>query len=246
MELHNTIEDIVIPKVEEIYDAMEKDGNPDKICTCPQCRIDAACYALNRASPYYVVSNRGVARVHMENIERQQLTADVAALIHEGIQKVHHNQRFNYEHTPSSKTNNAFKDKPAFIIPAITGRLFDGGNFSPVTGASIHLLFSGAPAVMQEGHWQNPIRLESYTEGTFSFWPVPVPAKKIGEKAAFQYTIQAEAEGYEPLNHVFRIPLVSELLTHLSFTLEKSYKLPDLFIFPQGGETEKDRYLVGD
>jgi competence protein ComFB len=242
MELHNIIEDIVIPRTNEIYDSLEKEGNAEGICTCQQCRMDTSCYVLNRTNPYYVVSNRGVARIHMENIERQQLTADITSLIHEGIKTVHHNQRFNYEHTPAPKEDKVFKDKPAFSIPAITGRLFDGGNFSPITGASIEILFNGAPAVMQEGHWQNPLHSESHAEGAFSFWPVPVPAKKIGEKTAFQYVLRVEAEGYEPLNHVFRIPLVSELLTNLSFTLEKNFKLPDLFLFAHG-EAEQDLYI---
>jgi competence protein ComFB len=242
MELHNTIEDIVISGVDEIYASIEKEGNTEGICTCQQCRMDTACYVLNRCSPHYVISNRGVARGHGGNIHQQQLTADIASLIHEGIRTVHHNQRFQNEHTPISKEENTFKDKPAYNIPTITGRLFDGGNFAPVSVASVKPLYNGAPAVMQEGHWHNPLSLESHTEGAFSFWPVPVPAKEAGEKTAFLYTICVEADGYEPLNHVFRIPLVSEMLATLSLSLEKSFKLPDLFMFPQG--EANDLYLV--
>jgi competence protein ComFB len=242
MEPNNIIEGLVIPEVNEIYESIEKKGNAEGICTCQQCRMDTACYVLNRMHPYYVVSNRGVASVQIDTTYQQQLTADIASLIHEGIETVHHNQRFKYEHTPTSKEENNLRDKPVYSIPAISGRLFDGGNFAPISAATVKLLFNGEPAEMQKGHWHNPLHIDSHSEGTFSFWPVPVVAKEAGEKTAFQFTIKVEAEGYEPMTHSFRIPLVSELLTSLSFTLEKSFKVPDLFMFPHG-EDENHLYL---
>jgi competence protein ComFB len=245
MELHNTIEDIVIPRVEEIYNSIEKNGNAEKICTCNQCRMDAACYVLNRTTPYYIVSNRGAARIHQETIESPQFSAEIASLIHEGIMRVHHNQRPNTEHPPSSGLDASLKHRPTYFIPAITGRIFDGVNFSPISGINVELFYNGTLAVMKDHNWQNPLRLVSQTEGTFSFWPVPVPAEKIDEETLFEYSVHAAAEGYEPLNRVFRIPVVSGLVTTLSFTLEKSFKLPDLFMFPSG-EEEKDRYLRTD
>jgi competence protein ComFB len=245
MELHNTIEDIVIPGVEEAYEAIEKNGNPEKICTCHQCRIDTACYVLNRTTPYYLVSNRGAARIHQETIERPQFKAQIASLIHEGLMRVHHNHRPNIPHTASLEPGSSFKHKPAYFIPAIAGRIFDGVNFSPISGINVELFYNGALAVMKDENWQNPLQLVSQTEGTFSFWPIPVPAEKPDEENLFEYSIYAKAEGYEPLNHVFRIPVVSGLLTTLSFSLEKSFKLPDLFMFPQG-EAERDRYLLVD
>ncbi|MDR0313452.1 MAG: late competence development ComFB family protein [Treponema sp.] len=243
MELHNTIEDIVIPRVDEIYESIESKGNAEKICTCHQCRMDTACYVLNRTTPYYIVSNRGAARIHQETIESPQFSAEIASLIHEGIMRVHHNQRPNFGHTQSPEQEISFKHKPAYFIPAITGRIFDGVNFSPISGINVELFYNGALAVMKDANWQNPLHLVSQTEGTFSFWPVPIPAEKTDVETLFEYTIRAKAEGYEPLNRVFRIPVISGLLTTLSFTLEKSFKLPDLFMFPSG-EDEKDRYLL--
>ncbi|MCL2373939.1 MAG: late competence development ComFB family protein, partial [Treponema sp.] len=71
MELHNTMEDIVVARVSEIFEAIEKGDAAQKYCTCKQCRMDITCYALNRVWPHYIVSNRGVSRVQWATLERQ-------------------------------------------------------------------------------------------------------------------------------------------------------------------------------
>jgi competence protein ComFB len=70
MEIHNTTEDMVLSIVHDIFDAIEKEGKPDRPCTCYQCRLDTACYVLNRISPKYVVSSRGVARAESDTMEK--------------------------------------------------------------------------------------------------------------------------------------------------------------------------------
>ena len=97
MEFHNTVEDTVIARVNEIFDTLDNKGNPGKFCTCQQCRMDIICYALNRMPPHYIVSNRGAARVQWESIERQQQAADITAMVHEGLKQVNHNQRPHYD-----------------------------------------------------------------------------------------------------------------------------------------------------
>lgn len=233
MELHNILEDIIIPKVEEIFDALEQHGNTDKLCTCSQCRIDTACYVLNRTTPYYIVSNRGAARIHRELAERQQRVTDITSMIYEGLKRVAHNQRPNFGHT-SEKISSALENKPAFDIPSITGRLFNGSNFEPIYGVNLELLINGAMVAMKDGNWQNPLHLVSHTEGNFSFWPVPIPAKNVGETAEFEFTIHVDAGEFETLNHVFKINVTSEILVSKSFTLTKTFKLPDLYMFPPG------------
>ena len=73
MDVHNTSEDVVFKAIEEICDVIEKGDPTHKICTCYQCRLDTACFVLNRIAPYYIISNRWVARVEQEAIGRQQL-----------------------------------------------------------------------------------------------------------------------------------------------------------------------------
>jgi competence protein ComFB len=133
-----------------------------------------------------------------------------------------------------------------YNIPTITGRLFDGNNFAPISGVKMELYYNGALIAMKDLNWHNPLHLVSNTEGTYSFWPVPVLAKKVGEHTAFEYTLKAEMEAhgeeYEPLTHVFKIPVISEIQTANSFSLERTFKLPDLFMFPPG-EDELNRSL---
>ena len=234
MELHNVIEDMVIPKVADIFNTIEKGGNPDKLCICDQCRIDTACYVLNRVAPFYIVSSRGAVRAQKENVERQQREADIAALIYDGLKRVNHNHRPNIE--PGSPLQDIPADKPVYNIPTITGRLFDGNNFAPISGLKLELYYNGALVAMKDRNWQNPLNLVSHTEGTYSFWPVPVIAEKSGDHTTFEYTlkVKGEGDGYEALTHVFRIPVISEIQTTKSFNLERTFKLPDLFMFPPG------------
>jgi competence protein ComFB len=236
MEIHNTTEDIVLTELKEICDFFEKQGNPN-ICTCDQCRLDAACYVLNRSTPHYIVSNRGVARVERETIERQQKNADITALIHEAIKRVSHNQR------PLSVALNNEPHKvatgvPVFNIPTIVGRLFHGLNFAPMAGVTVELYREGKLVPMKDRNWQNPYTLVYNTEGTFTFWPEPVQAESINIRAIFEYSIKIETPGLESLIHFFKIPVISELQTTGSFSMERTFKLPDLYMFPP--EEEED------
>ena len=243
MDLHNTIEDIVIPKVEEIFDSLEKNENPEKLCTCTQCRIDTACYVLNRTTPYYLVSNRGAARTNQVDTEHQQKLVDITTLIYEGLKRINHNQRPHSTH--GSSKEGGLSDRPVYNIPSITGRLFNGSNFAPLADVDIELLFNGELVAMKDGNWQNPFHLVSHTAGTFSFWSAPVPAEKTGERDSFEYTIRVVSEQFETLNHVFRIPVISEVQTSKSFSLGRTFKLPDLYMFPPG-EAEKNLSLDAD
>ena len=242
MELHNIVEDIVVSNVTDIFNAIEEQGNPKKYCLCWQCRMDTACYVLNRTLPQYIVSNRGASRVDLNPIKTQQTAAEITSLIYEGMKKVSHNQRPNADHSSSSSYTSAYKDKLVYQIPTITGRLFNGSNFSPISDVNVHLLYNGKPAEMKDSNWQNPFNLVSHTNGIFTFWPAPIPAEKIDEHATFEFTIQIDDKEYDTLNHVFRIPVASEILTIDSFSLKRSFKLPDLYMFTPGAN-EKNLYI---
>ena len=236
MVLHNIIEDIVLSKVVDIFSTIEKEGNTEKLCICKQCQVDTACYVLNRTTPFYIVSNRGAARIQLENVERQQKEADITALIYEGLKRVNHNHRPNIG--IDSPLSVIPSDKPVYNIPNITGRLFDGMNFAPMSGVKMELYCNGILVDMKDRNWQNPLHLVSHTEGTYSFWPIPSIAEKIGDRSIFEFTLKVEKvdnrQDYETLTHVFSIPVISEIQTSKSFTLERTFKLPDLFMFPPG------------
>ena len=98
MKIHNILEDIVISKVEEIFNEEEKDRALG-FCTCRQCRMDVACYVLNRSEPQYVISGRGYAHLKSEYDEDSQKTTDITALVLEGIKKVSHSKRPFFPHS---------------------------------------------------------------------------------------------------------------------------------------------------
>jgi competence protein ComFB len=236
MEIHNTTEDLVFAKVEAIFDSIAREGNPENFCLCYQCRMDTACYVLNRTEPRYIVSNRGVARVEQENMERQQKDADIVALVHEGLKRINHNQRPNVRHQGGAVP--AAGNTPVFNIPTIVGRLFNGTNFAPLSDVKVELHRGGELVSMKDNNWQNPYTLVANTEGTFTFWPNPIPAEKADLRKIFEYSIKVEAPNLESLNHFFKIPVISEIQSAASYSMGRTFKLPDLYMFPPGGDEE--------
>ena len=242
MEVHNTVEDIVITRVNEVFDAIEKDGNQGKLCTCDQCRMDVICYALNRTTPHYISSSRGASRVRWEGLEYQQLQADITSLVHDGLKKVNHNLRPHFDHgSDAGKAEDAAKF-PAFNIPTIVGRIYNGENFEPLSGAKVELLVNGKQAAMKDQNWQNPLTMVQNTNGNFSFWPAPVKADKEGEHRIFEFSLKVEADNLETMNHFFKVAVQSEFQAAGSFNLQRTYKLPDLYMFPPGTEGEDNSY----
>ena len=239
MEIHNTVEDLVIARIDEIFESIKKAGNPNNLCICEHCRMDVICYALNRIPPYYVLSNRGAVRTQWETIDRQQHVADIASVIHEGHKIVNHNQRPNFTHTDAARGAAVDPTKPVFNIPTIMGRIFNGDNFTPVSEAVVELLWNGEPVSMKNANWQNPFHLVPNTEGNFSFWPAPAVASRANNHKIFDYYIRITAPDLDVLTHYFKIPVASEIQSADSFTLGRTFKLPDLYVFPPG-EAEKN------
>jgi competence protein ComFB len=242
MELHNTIKGKVISKVEEIFQTINKSENTGKFCTCDQCKMDVICYVLNRTPPRYIVSNRGASRSLVEGIEVQQQTADIAALIHDGLKQVSHNLRPNFAHSGEKSTDPDVAEVPKFNIPTIMGRVFDGDNFAPLSEATVELLWAGELVTMKDGNWQNPYHIVPNIEGNFSFWPAPVAASRADKHKIFEYILRVSAPEFETINHVFKIPVASAIQASMSFNPDRTFKLPDLYMFPPG-EAEKNGYL---
>ncbi|MDR2479337.1 MAG: late competence development ComFB family protein [Treponema sp.] len=232
MEIHNASEDIVVSSVQTIFSTIEKENNPDGFCLCDQCRLDTICYALNRIEPHYIVSNRGFTRIEMDGIKRQQVEADIASLVYKGLRLVNHNQRPTAPHNGSTAQGNN-TPKPSFDIPTIVGRLFDGVTFEPLSGVTVELRCGGELVPMRNLNWQNPYTLVPNTPGTFTFWPAQRPADSVGNHKLFEFSLKIEAPDYEPATHFFNIPSVSSLVP-ASYSMDRTFKLPDLYMFPPG------------
>jgi competence protein ComFB len=240
MEIHNTTEEIVVAEVNAICDSLEAEGKQNEMCTCSQCRQDTICYVLNRAVPRYVVSHRGVARILGDTEEDPQSQADIATLVYEGIRRVSHNQRPYFVHGKNADQK-ATLDTLVFNIPTIMGRVFNGLNFSPMAAVTVELLSNGTLVEMKDRNWQNPYVIVPNTGGTFTFWPKPTPAEKADERQLFEYTIKVTGEGMAVLTHGFTLPVMSGTLNQ-GFSLNRTFKLPDLYLFPPG--EEKDQLII--
>ncbi|MDR0473816.1 MAG: late competence development ComFB family protein [Treponema sp.] len=245
MDLHNIIEEIVIQKVDEFFDGLEKKDNVENFCTCNHCRNNTACYVLNRTKPFYTVSNRGVTRalLQQESTEQVQKDADIAILIYEGMKHINHNQRPNDSHSNQTPIDELVSSKAIFNIPTIMGRLFSGENFAPISDVQIELLRDNALVPMKDSNWQNPYNLVINTEGSYTFWPTPLPADSAEEHKVFEYSVRIENPKFDTLYHIFKIPVRSEYREANSFSLGRTFKLPDLFMFPRE-QVEQNRYLV--
>jgi competence protein ComFB len=233
MDIHNTTEDIVFSSVQAIFDGIKKEGNVDGFCLCDQCRLDTICYALNRIEPHYIVSNRGFTRIEHDTMRRQQVEADIASLVYNGLRLVNHNVRPTAPHDGSSLMADG-NSKPAFDIPTIVGRLFDGNTFAPLVGVKVELHGKDGLAVMRNSNWQNPFTLVSNTPGAFTFWPAAESADTTGIQRIFEYSLKVESSDYESLTHFFKIPTVSGFQTPYSYSLDRTFRLPDLYLFPPG------------
>jgi len=233
MDIHNANEDLVFQKVQQIFEEIERSGNQNKLCLCEQCRADTICYTLNRIEPYYIVSNRGLTRFDQSGITRQQIEADISILAYKGIQLVNHNLRPTAPHD-GNKSETQRANFPVFDIPTISGRIFDGISFEPVIDIEVSLYCEGELAPARNNNWQNPYTINASTPGIFSFWPAPVITTAADISRDIKYTIKVASPDYEVLNHHFDIVSISRNLGPNSQTLNRSFKLPDLYLFPPG------------
>jgi len=233
MEIHNISEDIVFNSIHKMFSAIKEKDRSDKLCLCDQCRLDTACYVLNRIEPRYIVSNRGVTRFDQDWAGRQQVEADIASLVYKGLKQVNHNQRPNVLHD-DSVTMGTNDVGPVFDMPTIVGRLFDGGTFAPLAGITVELRSNGELVSMRNANWQNPFTLITNTPGSYTFWPASVPADAINVHRTFEFSIKIESSQYETMTHFFKIPAVSGIQSPYSRSLDRTFKLPDLYLFHPG------------
>ena len=238
MVLHNTMEDLVLNYLEEIL------KNKDDICKCYYCKLDMAAYALNRTSPMYVVSSRGI--IHTENIKRRRVQEeiDVYSIVAEAIDVVSRIKRHDVDHDQQSgdtpdpddackKFLQKFSDEGVFYnFPQIVGRVFDGATIKILNGAKITLCAenSDEEVHMCNSHWQNPIELLPQMEGTFTFWPCPVPCEKAHIQKDFYFNLKIEKEGYEEIRKYFFIRTISAKELRHNIKKENIHYLDDIYL----------------
>ena len=78
--LSNEAEELVVAEIEK-----QIPGHPE-LCTCSECILDVAAYALNRVHPRYRVSL--LDSVYVQPEERNEYLQEIRRAVHDGILKV--------------------------------------------------------------------------------------------------------------------------------------------------------------
>ena len=224
------MEDEVLQIVNQICDEQEAAGNPHNYSTSRLCRLDAACYVLNRIPSRYITSARGVAHAETDISEHPQTRIDAVTMAHEALRRVSFVQR-SYYSDPDADTDLQHVEGPHFNFPTIKGRLFNGTTFEPMTDIEVTLLHDEQPVAMFDPRWQNPFPLAGTTYGTYLFWPRSLPCEADAERT-FDFRISAGAEGFEPLQHFFSLQLNADPRRAEVFRFDREHVVPDLYMFP--------------
>ncbi|MBQ0001971.1 MAG: late competence development ComFB family protein [Treponema sp.] len=235
MKIYNLMEELVEKKVNKLYDDLKAANTVWLSCDCQNCRLDTMAFVLNRIPPKYIISSRGITHTAAD-ANLTQIKADIDTLAIEGIRLVSTSKRPTHNIKTNAESLVISGTKPFFFFPTFTGTVMDGLSFEPIANATITLLRDGKPVEMIDQTWANPTKTYQSTKGTYSFCVKPEEAKEEKLVTNFQFTIQVEAEGYEPTQYAFSTPVTSEILRENRGLSLYSLKLQDLFMFPVGSE----------
>ncbi len=231
MNVHNIMESIVIDTVNEIFEDKQKDGF--QMANCLQCRLDVACYVLNRIKPEYIISGRGLLHFEDNYHELIQTKVDMVTLINEGIKKVLKTKRPYYDVTETTKN---ISTRYLFNFPSILGSVLMGQNFVPAENVSVSLFFENTLAQMIDITWQNPFTIVKSTKGSYSFMPGPVAADEEDEERTFHFELRIDDSTYDPINHFFELKLKSEKNIFKTFSIDRTLKIEGLYLFTKDSE----------
>jgi competence protein ComFB len=229
MEIRNRMEDMVVTLVGRAFDE-EEEKSAREFCTCYQCRMDVACYVLNKIEPEYVISGRGIAHLAADYLGNVQKRTDVEVLIWEGIKTIQSGKRPHFTHSDEGKSPKP--EGPYFNFPTIIGRLFNAGNFAPVSDIDVYLLQNNELLQMIDPSWQNPYRIVKNTPATFLFYPQPVSAAEQGQVYKTELELRVEDSAYNPFHHFFTMEIISEDGYLDVYQSQKAHTIEDLYLIP--------------
>lgn len=243
MEIRNLMEDRVLSLVNEICDEDEQQAT-GRYCTSTQCRLDTACYVLNRIPQRYVTSGRGFAHLEADFQENPQLQIDLVTLVNEGLQRITSIQRSFYtdENCPGCQDLTA---PYYYFFPTIKGRIYNGMTFEPISNLKVNLSFQGKPVPMVDPRWSNPFIMFGSAPGTYLFWPAPIEAEANNTEHTFELAITINSDTFEPFTHYISIPVHSEPVRSPKANI-RDFNVSDLFLIPQGKAAAMEYSLADD
>ena len=150
MNVHNLMEEYVAERVEQTYTQLNKNRPEWLTCDCESCRLDVTSYVLNKVHPHYIVSGRGAVYTAQTLVDKQ-LSADVDALVLDGIRKVATNLRPDHKIIAvQTILGDQEEDGPSFNFPVITGTVLIGATFEPLVNASVEIKDKSGLLQMQD------------------------------------------------------------------------------------------------
>ncbi len=207
MPVKNLMEEIVNAVVTEIL-AKEKEKIPDY----ETFRDDAVAYVLNRISPKYFTSERGILHGKLDSKYTIQTKADILFLVYEAISIVK-GRRASFEHSDYSK----IVDKTSFF-PHILGEVLEETTFSVIPDVEVTLLYENDVARMIDESWQNPYVTNKATMSYFHFWPDYNDS--MGKKSEIHFAVVFRHDKFEEKFVDIAIPV------HSSFDSSNSHIMP--------------------
>lgn len=232
MIIHNIMEDIVYSEVNKMFDKAEKNNESWLTCSCMQCRLDTMCYVLNRVKPRYIKSGRGLAHfLKFEENEKNQIMADITALVIEGMRRVLSTRRPHEDAVTSEHSKT-----PVFNFPTISGKILNGSNFKRMDNVKVTLKLENDIVPQINILWDNPYTISEKTPGTYTFCPKSLPALQAGKTKKFIFLVTAEKECFEPSKVSFELELTSEEQEKSPLHSSYFYEVKDLFLFSEADE----------
>lgn len=214
--LKNTLEEMVINKVEKAFQSAD-----DDICKCVQCRKDVTVYVLNNIKPRYIISTRGMLHEAANTKERSKIDEEIDILLPEGMDRVKDHKRPNFDHNDTEsrlwdvvgKTERfTMTDYSNYNYPFFIGAVCDSENEELLSDVRVSLFVNGELAECWDGNWPNPYITSSKSGGKFAFWPRALkeedPEAPLVKDFAFK--VRLEHDAYQPKEIDFNIKMESQ------------------------------------
>jgi competence protein ComFB len=178
---------------------------------------DITAYVLNRISPRYITTERGIIHEKLESKFKFQDKPDILFLIHEAILIIKNRRpsapRKKIE-KPVATTDEAF--------PHLIGEVLEKTTMSIIPEVKVTLLYQGSPAQMIDEGWSNPCHTNASTRGYYHFIPEFFPEIMSGKneiyfKITFTHPKFIDKEIDLPIKPVKTVNLDESLIIPLVF-----------------------------
>jgi competence protein ComFB len=198
MSFKNLMEDITRAAVEEV---LRKDNEINQVNSNVD---DIAAYVLNRVTPKYVTSERGILHGKLQARLATQQKTDIFMLIYEAIEVIK-KRRNKDEISGHTKFDNTALKR----FPHIIGQVLEETTFSVISDIEITLYFGKSKCNMVDSDWKNPYETNKPTMGYYHFWP------------EYDDKLMKSGSSYK-----FRLEYRHKLLSDKDFEFELEYDSP--------------------